>query len=177
MSNPAALYFHSYSASPGSSSSPATLTQSRMLASYPFADASKPLCSMTESRLRHEGRTAQDSKALLILSCQEVVLFQVEQLRNPSSGKTKVNLKFSAPFADTMLGCTSLLLLLTVSREGGVHSYAISFTIFFLHLNSFISSFQVFDRQLGSSFLFKLISFVFILSVTTLYNYSSCEIR
>lgn len=96
-------------------------SQSRMLAGYPFADASKPLCSMTESRLRHGERTAQDSKALLIHSCQEVVLFQAEQMGNPSySGKTKLNLKFSAPFAYTVLDCTSILLLLTVSREGGV---------------------------------------------------------
>lgn len=121
MSNAATLYSLSYSASPGASSSPATLTQSRMLASYPFADASKPLCLMTESRLRHGEKTAQDSKALLIHSCQEVVLVQVEQLGNPSySGKTKLNLKFSAHFADTVLGCTSFLLLLTVKREGRV---------------------------------------------------------
>lgn len=33
-----------------------------------------------------------------------------------------------------------------------------------------------FDRQLGSNLLFKIISFVIILSVTALYNYSSYEI-
>lgn len=45
--------------------------------------------------------------------------FQVEQLRNPSyGGKNKLNVKFSAPSANTVLGCTSLLLLyLSAGRE------------------------------------------------------------
>jgi len=70
MLNPATAYSHSPSASPGSSTSLATLTQSRVLANYRFADTSKPLCSMIEGRLRQRENTAQDLKALVTHSCQ-----------------------------------------------------------------------------------------------------------
>lgn len=91
--------------------------------------------------------------------------------------KNKLNLKFSAPFTNTVLSCTSILLLY-LSAGRGMHSYTMIFMIFFfLAFKQVYLTLPGFDRQLGSNFLFKLISFLIILSVTTLYKYSSHEIH